>query len=88
MSGNSPSLHEILAGVRTADEERDAFTRLQADAGQVGLMLEALDAAGKTLDMAAANWTRSAATLRITVGDETVEHRVLDGKNINLLLGE
>ncbi|MEX2188372.1 MAG: hypothetical protein WD875_16310 [Pirellulales bacterium] len=88
MSGKSKSLHDTLANVRTADEERLAFTRLHADAGNAGLTFEALDAAGGRLDMGVPDWWKSAATLRISVGDETAEHRVLDGKNIGLLMGE
>jgi hypothetical protein len=77
-----------LANVKTSEDEREAFTRIHDDAGSAGLTFEALDAGGGRLGMSAPDWWKSAATLRITVGDETVEHRVVDAKNIGLLMGE
>jgi hypothetical protein len=83
-------LRAILSRVRTPADERQAFIEIHARSNppEVQLAFKPLGKDGKQVDMAAALWWQSVEVLKLSLGDETVYHQVLDVENIGLLMGE
>lgn len=74
-----------VARAATPAEERAAFTAL-ARAGGVGFV--AYDAAGRQIDLGGDKWWERARTLRLGAGGESIEHTLIDPRNVLELMHE
>lgn len=75
-----------LQSVKTADEEAVAMSRFWKECRP--LTAAAVDEAGHPVSFGDADWTARVHRVTLSGGEAPFEHRVLDGKNVLILLNE
>lgn len=87
-TGESPkALAAKLATAKTSDEEAALYGRIHRRRTK-GLSLAAYDREGHFLQMSEPSWLEKTYRLQITIGDETIDHIVIDPKNTTIMMGE
>lgn len=78
---------QFLGRAENSAEERVAFERIAA-AGLTNFSFQALDRQGARVDRAGKSCWEKVAVLRMTLDKTNVDHQVLDGDNIHILMRE
>lgn len=87
-TADSPkSIAAELAKAKTSEEEARLYGRIHRHR-KGGLSLAAYDREGRFLDMSKPDWLDKTHRLKITMGDETIDHVVIDPKNTTIMMGE
>lgn len=79
-----------VSAVSSPMEERQAFQNLSSAAREHrwSLQMRFFDTTGANVGPSGAGWPKRAATVELTVNGQKLRHRVLDGDNLFLLMGE